>query len=571
MANNDPIILINASFPGETRVAQIEKQNEKLYNLTNLTIEQRDKTDIQGNIYLGRVVQIAGQRDAAWVDIGEVKKGFLPYDNLSPPLLGREHSATSRETRMSEILKVEEKLIVQVRTNKRHNEEKGTTLTCKIKFSGEGLVLIPNHSRHGKSIPENLSESVKKRCLENLKRTTIPKDADNLAIIVEKSGLHMTPKELQAEINALTSLWNKVKSAFLKAKVPGLLLREPALPWRIIRDHLNSKTDQILVDDEELYQQLKDLGDNIRPDNSNKIKLHSEKTPIFSHFGIDQQVANTFQRLIKLPSGGSVVIDHTEQLTRIDVNSGQEKKGNMEKTAVATNKEALTEIARQLRLRYIGGQIVINLIQMEIKEKQNEILSEFSKSMSVEGASINIGDIDERGLLILNRKRLSTMADSFMVPLVQCSQCHGSGRLETPAAMSSRILRKFENEFAKGNDAANRNDKDEQYTIDVPLEVSSYLMNHKRDTVTALEHRYHVNLTIVPKPALNIPNFKIRKSNKHTDNVNHMQHSEKQQGFNNQQAPTTQRTAPLDSNPSYSRADRRHSLINKLLKLFGIG
>ena len=565
---NDRKILINTSFPSETRIAEIEKQN-----LCDLTIEQRDKTDIQGNIYLGKVVDIDNQLNAARVDIGEIKNGFLPYENLSPALLNQRTSATSSETRMSKILKVEEELIVQVPIDKRHNEEKEAELTCIINLPGLGLALKPNAPKHGISIHGKLSEDEKQRCLEYLSPISKPDDA---GIIVHETGLEMTLEEMQAEINALNAIWNKVILAAKDANAPCLLLQKPELPWRIVRDYLlDPNIGQILVDDEELYQELKSWGKYIRPENSDKIKLYSEQTPIFSHFGIAQQVANTFLRKVELPSGGNIVIDHTETLTCIDVNSG-----NTKKTVVTTNTEALTETARQLRLRDIGGQIVIDLIDMKSEDNQIRVRSEFCKSMSVDPAKTKINYIKEFDLLFLTRERLrATMSDSFMVP---CSHCQGIGRLATPAAMSSLILREVQNKFAEGNGAANRSGKGngstnfkgtnyEQFQIFVPVEVSVCLMDHKRETITTLEVRHGVNLTIVPSPALNIPNFKIRKSIKHTDNVKPIKHSDKQQDFNYRQTLKTQRKALVDSKPSYSRADRRRRLINKLLQLFRIG
>ena len=555
MAINDRRILINASFPGEIRVAQIERKS-----LYNLTIEQRNKTDLQDNIYLGRVAHIADQLNAAFIDIGELKNGFLPIRNLSSAMLDQASPDANGEILMSELLNVGEELIVQVRIDKRHNEGKGAALTCIISLPGQGLILMPNAPLQGISIPGTLTKDEKQRCQEYLGKISKP---DDTGLIIRKTGLEMTLEELQKEVNALTDMWNKVTLAASTAKAPSLLLQEPELPWRIIRDHLNSKTDQILIDKEELYQQLKSWGKFIRPENADKIKLYTEQTPIFSHFGIARQVANTFQRHVNLPSGGSVVIDHTEALTCIDVNSGQGKKGNMEKTAFTTNSEAVTEIARQLRLRDIGGQIVIDLIQMESEDNQKRVLNSFSQSMSVDAANPKISDINEFGLLMLTRKRLrSTMADSFMAP---CSHCQGSGKIATPAAMSSLILREVENEFAEENDY-------EQFQIFVPVGVSIYLLNQMRNTISTLEARLGTKLTIVPSPALSIPNFKIRKSNRHVDHINPIQHSDKQQlDLNAQQTQKIKSRALVDNKPSYSQTGRWHSLINKVLKLFRLG
>ena len=471
-------ILINSSYGDELRVALVD--GAKLYDFDT---ESPDKTLLKGSIFKATVSRIESSLDAAFVNFGSERHGFLPLKDLSS-----EYYKKDKKGKFTCILEEGQEIVVQV--TKEERGSKGAALTTQIGLAGRFLVLIPNSSRSG-GISRRISGDERDQIKSTLEKLNIP---DNMSAIVRTNGLGRSVEELSLDMAYLLALWDEINNTSPNAKSPSLIFRDDKLIVRVVRDYFKDDIEEILIDDNEIYQEAKEFIDAVIPDHASKVKFYNEEIPLFNRYQIESQIELAFQREISLNSGGSIVIDPTEAMTAIDVNSARSTKGkDIEETAYKTNLEAAKEIARQLRLRDVGGLVVIDFIDMTNEDNQNKIESAFRKAIYSDRARVQISNISRFGLLEVSRQRLRpSLNESYDIEHVL---------VRGPRSLGQSILRIIGEDAAKDNTG--------EIHVYVPADVASYLLNEKRYDIINIEKTNNIKILVIADPYKSRPYYKV--------------------------------------------------------------
>jgi len=481
-------MLINATQPEELRVALVDGQ--RLYDLD---IESGAREQKKSNIYKGRITRIEPSLEAAFVDFGSERHGFLPLKEIS-----REYFTKQPEGRVNikEVLKEGQEVIVQVDKEERGN--KGAALTTFISLAGRYLVLMPNNPRAG-GISRRIEGEERNELREALNSLNVPAD---MGMIVRTAGLGRSAEELQWDLDYLLQLWEAIKSASSERSGTFLIYQESNVIIRAIRDYLRQDIGEVLIDNETVKEEALNFISQVMPQYASKVKLYEDSVPLFNRFQIESQIETAFDRQVKLPSGGSIVIDHTEALVSIDINSARATKGgDIEETALQTNLEAAEEIARQLRLRDIGGLIVIDFIDMTPAKNQRAVEERVRESLEADRARVQVGRISRFGLLEMSRQRLRPSLGETSG--IVCPRCNGRGTIRDVESLSLSVLRLIEEEALK--------DRTAEVRAHVPVSIATFLLNEKRDVLAKTEARTQVRLLVLPNAHMDTPHFEVQR------------------------------------------------------------
>ncbi len=481
-------MLINATQPEELRVALVDGQR-----LFDLDIESGAREQKKSNIYKGRITRVEPSLEAAFVDFGSDRHGFLPLKEISREYFKKTGESTGR-VNIRDVLTEGQEVIVQVEKEERGN--KGAALTTFISLAGRYMVLMPNNPRAG-GISRRIEGEERNELREALNALNAPAD---MGLIVRTAGLGRSSQELQWDLDYLVQLWTAVKEAADGRSAPFLIYQESNVIIRAIRDYLRQDIGEVLIDSVEAQEEALSFIRQVMPQYANKIKLYQDSVPLFNRFQIESQIETAFQREVKLPSGGALVIDPTEALVSIDINSARATKGSdIEETALQTNLEAAEEIARQLRLRDIGGLIVIDFIDMTPAKNQRAVEERMRECLEADRARVQVGRISRFGLLEMSRQRLRpSLGESSGVV---CPRCNGQGIIRDVESLSLAILRLIEEEALK--------DRTAEVRARVPFQVAAFLLNEKRNAITKIELRTRVRIFILPDDHLETPHFEV--------------------------------------------------------------
>ena len=481
-------MLINATQKEELRVALVDGQR-----LFDLDIENPGHEQKKANIYKGRITRVEQSLEAAFVDYGAERHGFLPLKEISREYFPEDYVYQGRPN-IKDIVKEGQEVIVQV--NKEERGNKGAALTTFVSLAGSYLVIMPNNPRAG-GISRRIEGDERLELKDALGSLDVP---DGVGLIVRTAGVGKSPEELQWDLKVLLHHWEAIKQASKDRPAPFLIHQESDVIVRAIRDYLRRDIGEILIDNPKVYEKAKAHIKLVRPDFISRVKLYQGEVPLFSHYQIESQIESAFQREVRLPSGGSIVIDVTEALTAIDINSARSTRGgDIEETALNTNLEAADEIARQLRLRDLGGLIVIDFIDMTPVRHQREVENRIRDAVRQDRARIQISRISRFGLLEMSRQRLSPSLGESSHHI--CPRCQGTGKIRDNESLSLSILRLIEEEALKENTK-------QVHTI-VPVQIASYLLNEKRKAVHNIEKRHNVDVLVVPNEAMETPHFSV--------------------------------------------------------------
>lgn len=482
-------MLFNATQPEELRVAIVDGQR-----LIDLDIESVSKEQRKSNIYKAVITRLEPGLEAAFVDYGGGRHGFLPFKEISPSCFDDEENVT--RSRIPELLHEGKELIVQVDKDERGN--KGAALTTYISLAGRYLVLIPNNSRGG-GVSRRITGDERTELREVIANLDIP---EGMSIIARTAGIGRSTEELQWDLNYLTQLWHAIEEAANNQNGVFLIYQESSLVIRAIRDYFSYEIGEILIDSRDIYEQACQFMAHVMPASVDRLKFYSDDTPLFSRFQIEHQIETAHSRQVTLPSGGAIVIDHTEALVSVDVNSARAIRGtDIENTALNTNMEAAEEVARQLRLRDLGGLVVIDFIDMEVSRNQREVERQLHESIRVDRARIQVGKISRFGLLELSRQRLRpSLGESNYLP---CTRCQGTGYIRGTDSSALHILRIIQEEAMKENTSA--------LHVQLPVDVATYLLNEKRSEIYDIESRLKLNVILIPNVHLETPNYSIER------------------------------------------------------------
>ena len=471
-------ILINSSYGDELRVALVD--GAKLYDFDT---ESPEKVLLKGSVFKATVSRIESSLDAAFVNFGSERHGFLPLKDLSSEFYKKDKKGKS-------ICTLEEGQEIVVQVTKEERGTKGAALTTQIGLAGRFLVLIPNSSRSG-GISRRISGEERDQIKNILDKLNIP---ENMSAIVRTNGLGRSVEELSLDLAYLLALWDEINNTIPNATSPSLVYRDDKLIVRVVRDYFKEDIEEILIDDKEIFNEAKEFIEAVIPDHSEKVKFYDEEIPLFNRYQIESQIELAFQREISLNSGGSIVIDPTEAMTTIDVNSARSTKGkDIEETAFRTNIEAATEVARQLRLRDVGGLVVIDFIDMTNEDNQNKVESAFRKAIFSDRARVQVSNISRFGLLEISRQRLRpSLNESYDIEHVL---------VRGPRSLGLSILR------IVGEDAAKENTG--EIHVYVPSDVASYLLNEKRYDIISIEKTNKVKVLVIADPYKSRPYYKV--------------------------------------------------------------
>ncbi|QIW16908.1 ribonuclease E [Pasteurellaceae bacterium RH1A] len=481
-------MLINATQKEELRVALVDGQR-----LFDLDIETPGHEQKKANIYKGKITRVEPSLEAAFVDYGAERHGFLPLKEISREYFPEGYVFQGRPN-IRDIISEGAEVIVQVAKEERGN--KGAALTTFISLAGSYLVLMPNNPRAG-GISRRIEGDERLELKEALDCLDVP---DDVGLIVRTAGVGKSPEELQWDLKVLLHHWEAIKKAAESRPAPFLIHQESDVIVRAIRDYLRRDIGEILIDNKKVFEKAKNHIRLVRPDFINRVRLYEGEVPLFSHYQIESQIESAFQREVRLPSGGSIVIDVTEALTAIDINSARSTRGgDIEETALNTNLEAADEIARQLRLRDLGGLVVIDFIDMTPVRHQREVENRIREATRQDRARIQFGRISRFGLLEMSRQRLSPSLSEASSHV--CPRCQGTGKVRDNESIALSILRLLEEEAIKDNSA--------QVHAIVPVEVASYLLNEKRRAISDIEKRQDVQIVVVPSESMETPHFSV--------------------------------------------------------------
>ncbi len=481
-------MLFNATHSEELRVAIVDGQK-----LIDLDIEYSGKEQRKSNIYKAVITRVEPSLEAVFVDYGTDRHGFLPFKEISRAYLQNEDGEFSR-SRIASQLKEGQELIVQVDKDERGN--KGAALTSFISLAGRYLVLMPNNPRGG-GVSRRVEGDERAELRDVLAQLEVPA---GMSLIARTAGIGRSVEELQWDLNYLLQLWNAIEAASHGQNGPFLIYQEGSLVIRAIRDLFQPDIGEILFDTESIYEQARQFMSHVMPANVHKVKLYHDDVPLFSRFQIEHQIETAYRREVTLPSGGAIVIDHTEALVSVDVNSARATRGaDIEQTALNTNLEAADEIARQLRLRDLGGLIVIDFIDMESTRNQRDVENRLRDALHYDRARVQTGKISRFGLLELSRQRLQPSLGE--TSHTACPRCHGTGFIRDTESSALHILRILQEEAMKENTAIVR--------AQVPVDVATFLLNEKRADIYAIEARLKVHVMLIPNIHLETPNYSV--------------------------------------------------------------
>jgi ribonuclease E len=485
-------MLINATHKREElRIALASGQQ-----LYDLIIESGTREQKQSNIYKGKITRIEKSLEAAFVDYGEERHGFLPFKEIARSCFHSKYVDSNRRPSIDEVIEEGQEIIVQV--DKEERGSKGAALTTFISLPGSYLVLMPNNPRAG-GISRRIEGDERSELRENLSALTLP---EGMGVIVRTAGSGRTQEELQWDLSILLRHWAAIEQVAAAHPAPFLIYQESNAVIRAVRDYLRKDIDELLIDEPGVYEEVVNHIKLIRPDFTHRVKHYKDPTPLFTRFQIESQIESAFLREVRLPSGGSIVIDHTEALVSIDINSARSTKGvDIEETALTTNLEAADEIARQLRLRDVGGLIVIDFIDMTPIRNQREVEERIKNALSMDRARVQVGRISRFGLLEMSRQRLRpSLGESSHI---SCPRCLGQGTIRGIESLALSIIRIIEEHALKENTA--------QVRAILPIEIASFLLNEKRQAIIDIEHRQKVAVIIVPNQHMTTPHYEVER------------------------------------------------------------
>lgn len=482
-------MLFNATQAEELRVAIVDGQK-----LIDLDIESAGKEQRKSNIYKGVITRIEPSLEAAFVDYGNDRHGFLPFKEVARAYF--KSGIDVSKARIQDALRERQEIIVQVDKDERGN--KGAALTTFISLAGRYLVLMPNNPRGG-----GVSRRIEGEERAELKETVAQLDVPNgMSVIARTAGIGRSAEELNWDLKYLLQLWTAIEGAAHQQDGAFLIFQESSLVIRAIRDYFHEEIGEILIDTQSIHEQAVQFMSHVMPNYVDRAKLYHDDVPLFSRFQIEHQIESAFSRSVNLPSGGAIVIDHTEALVSVDVNSARSTRGaDIEETAFRTNLEAADEAARQLRLRDLGGLVVIDFIDMESQRNQREVENRLRDALKYDRARVQIGKISRFGLMELSRQRLRpSLGESNHSA---CPRCHGTGHIRGTESTALHILRIIQEEAMKDNTAA--------VHAQVPVDVATFLLNEKRVDLQLLESRHRVNVMLIPNVHLQTPNYTIAR------------------------------------------------------------
>ncbi len=483
-------MLINATHPEELRVALVEGQ--RLYDLD---IEATGKEQKKSNIYKARIIRLEPSLEAAFVDYGADRHGFLPLKEVSRSLFNDKPKNGAR-VNIREVLDEGQELIVQVEKEERGN--KGAALTTFVSLAGRYLVAMPNNPRAG-GVSRQIEGEDREEAKEAMSGLVIP---DSVGLILRTAGIGKTTEELQWDLDYLLQLWTAIDEAAKTRSAPVLIYQDQNVIIRAIRDYLRSDIAEILIDDPGLYQTAQDFMTQVMPQNLSKLKIYKDSVPLFTRYQIESQIETAFSREVRLPSGGALVIEPTEALITIDINSARATHGgDIEETALLTNLEAAEEIATQLRIRDLGGLIVIDFIDMMAARNQRAVENKMRECVKMDRARVQIGRISRFGLLEMSRQRLRPSLAEFSHEI--CPRCDGVGTIRSLRPTALSVLRVIEEEAMKESTA--------KVAAQVPPDVAAFLFNEKRREVTRIEEQQDIEILIIPNPNLETPHFNVQR------------------------------------------------------------
>ncbi|MFM9113991.1 MAG: Rne/Rng family ribonuclease, partial [Polynucleobacter victoriensis] len=482
-------MLFNATQQEELRVAIVDGQK-----LIDIDIETSGREQRKGNIYKGVITRIEPSLEACFVNYGEERHGFLPFKEVSRAYF--KEGVDVRNAGIKDALREGQEIIVQVEKEERGN--KGAALTSFISLAGRYLVLMPNNPRGG-GVSRRIEGEDRNELREAMSQLTVP---DGMSIIARTAGIGRSAEELQWDLNYLMQLWKAIDEAAGGNQAPLLIYLESSLVIRAIRDYFQPDIGEILIDTDEIYEQASSFMSVVMPDNMSRVKRYQDDVPLFSRFQIEHQIETAYSRTVSLPSGGAIVIDHTEALVSVDVNSARSTRGSdIEETAARTNLEAADELARQMRLRDLGGLIVIDFIDMESSKNQKDVEQRLKDALRHDRARVQMGKISRFGLLELSRQRLRpALSESSNVT---CPRCNGTGHIRDTESSALQVLRIIQEEAMKENTAA--------IHCQVPVDVAAFLLNEKRAEVIKIESRFKVNVLLLPNKHLETPHYKLER------------------------------------------------------------
>ena len=487
-------MLINATQAEERRLAIVDGQK-----LLDYEIEIEGREQRKGNIYKAVVTRVEPSLEACFVDYGEDRHGFLPFKEISRMYF--KEGVSPSQARINDVIKEGQELLVQVEKEERGN--KGAALTTFVSLAGRYVVLMPNNPRGG-GVSRRIEGEDRAELKEAMDQLEYP---NGMSIIARTAGIGRTAAELQWDLNYLLKLWNAIDGAAKGGKGAFLIYQESSLVIRAIRDYFNSDIGDILIDTDDIYEQAHQFMSHVMPEHAGKVKRYRDDAALFSRFQIEHQIESAYARTVQLPSGGAIVIDHTEALVSVDVNSARAiKGGDIEETATRTNLEAADEVARQMRLRDLGGLIVIDFIDMEESKNRREVENRLRDALRQDRARVQFGNISKFGLMEMSRQRLKpALSEGSSIP---CPRCGGAGHIRDTESSALQILRIIQEESMKDNTAA--------VHCQVPVEVASFLLNEKRTEIAKIELKQRVAVLMVPNKTLETPNYRLERL-KHDD------------------------------------------------------
>src|SRR5512137_3053791 len=484
-------MLVNATQEEELRVALVDGQ--RIYDLD---IEIPSRETKKANVYKGRITRVEPSLEACFVDYGAERHGFLPLKEVSKDYFKPRAEGAEGRPGIRDLIEEGQELIVQVEKEERGN--KGAALTTFISLAGRFLVLMPNNPRAG-GVSRRVEGDDRDALREAMDSLQIP---DGMGAIVRTAGVGRSPEELQWDLNNLVDIWNAIQQASDSRPSPFLIYRESTAILRALRDYLSDDIGEILIDKKEVFEEAREYMQRFMPNNLRKLKFYDDHVPLFTRYQIESQIESAYSHKVTLPSGGSIVIDHTEALVSIDINSARSTRGtDIETTACNTNLEAADEIARQMRLRDVGGLIVIDFIDMESTKNQRAVEDRLRDAVKQDRARIQIGRISRFGLLELSRQRLRpSISESTNIT---CPRCNGMGVIRSVESLALAILRLI------GEEA--RKDRTSKVIAQLPVDVATYLMNEKREWLHSIEARSGIDVILVPNRYLETPAYELRR------------------------------------------------------------
>ncbi|MEO7387083.1 MAG: Rne/Rng family ribonuclease [Gammaproteobacteria bacterium] len=482
-------MLVNATQEEELRVAMVDGQR-----LFDLDIESQSREQKKANIYKGRITRIEPSLDAAFIEYGADRHGFLPMKEVSPEYYVNQPA--DGRINIREVLREGQDIVVQVEKEERGN--KGAALTTFISLAGRFIVLMPNNPGAG-GVSRRISDSDRDEMREALNAIEVP---EGMGVIVRTAGVGRSPEELKWDMDYLLGIWEAIKKAVVGRPAPFLIFQDSNAIIRALRDHLANDVGEILIDDDKAYEEARQFVERAMPQNLRKLKQYDDPVPLFTRYQIESQIESAFSHTVELPSGGSIVIDHTEALVSIDINSARATKGgDIEATAYATNLEAAEEIARQLRLRDLGGLIVIDFIDMGPQRNQREVENRLRDAVRMDRARVQIGKISRFGLLEMSRQRLRpSLGESAHQT---CPRCSGMGHVRSVESLALAVLRLIGEETRK--------DRTSKVIAQLPVDVANYLLNEKREWIRTIEARDSLEIVLIANPDLQTPNYTLRR------------------------------------------------------------